>query len=79
MQHMQTNVLIIFFHTKIYLKENKRLKTKEDKDKLEQIYNDIFNNNINLETTIQKYFKTTDSLTTSNKGIAYMNDTVRKC
>jgi hypothetical protein len=57
------------------LKENKRLKTKEDRDKLEQIYNDIFNKDIPLRKTIKKYFKMTEKHTTSNKAIAYKNDT----
>ena len=63
------------FPYEIYLKENKRLKTQEDKDKLERIYNDIFNINIEPEITIKKYFKHTKSLTTSNKSISDMNDT----
>jgi hypothetical protein len=50
------------FPYEIYLKENKRLKTQEDKDKLDQIYNDIFNKDIPLETTVRKYFKFTDIL-----------------
>ena len=57
------------------MEENKRLKTQEDRDKLEQIYNGIFNPTIELETTMKKYFKLTKSLPKSNKGIAYMNDT----
>jgi hypothetical protein len=32
----------MIFPNEIYLKENKRLKTKEDKTKLENIYDDIF-------------------------------------
>ena len=58
--------------------ENKRLKTKEDREKLKQLKEDIFNPEIKLETTIRKYFKFTQNLTVSQKGIAYLNDTCRE-
>ena len=62
------------FPYEIYLKENKRLKTKEDRGKLEQIYNDIFNPNVSLKKTVKKYFKFTKEHTT-DKAIVYNNDT----
>ena len=65
----------IIFPNEIYLKENKRLKTKEDRDKLEQIFNDIFNPNVSLKKTVKRHFKFTKEHTTSNKAIAYKNDT----
>jgi hypothetical protein len=65
----------IIFPNEIYLNENKRLKTKEDRERLEQIYSDIFDPNITLKKTIKKYFKFTKEHTTSNKAIAYKNDT----
>ena len=64
----------INFPNELYLKENKRLKTKEDRDRLEQIYNDIFNPNIPLEKTIKTYFKFTNSYY-NWRAIAYNNDT----
>jgi hypothetical protein len=58
------------FPYEIYLKENKRLKTREDRERFEQIYNDIFNPNIPLKKTIKQHFKFTEEHTTSNKAIA---------
>ena len=66
---MPTSVSIRFSY-EIYLKENKRLKTKEDREKLEQIYNDIFNPNVSLKKTVKKYFQFTKEHTT-DKAIAY--------
>ena len=37
----------MIFPSEIYLKENKRLKTQEDKTKLENIYDDIFYSSLN--------------------------------
>ena len=51
------------------------MKTKEDRDKLEQIFNDIFNPNISLKKTVKRNFKFTKEHTTSNKAIACKNDT----
>jgi hypothetical protein len=44
----------LIFPYEIYLTENKRLKTEEDRKKLKQLKEDVFNENIKLETTIQK-------------------------
>ena len=51
-------IINIMFPTQIILEHNKRLKTDEDKEKLKQIKKDIFNLNINVSTTMKKYFKT---------------------
>ena len=64
----------IFAH-EVFLHENKRLKSDTDKQKLKQIKTDIFNKDIPLEVTIEKYFKFTTTVTQSEKNIAYMNDT----
>ena len=40
--NIQIIVLIQFFSNSIYLRENKRLKTEEDKQKLKQLNLDIF-------------------------------------
>ena len=63
------------FKYEIYLEENKRLKTDEDKMMLKQIKSDIFDNKIPDMNTINKYFKSTSEITKSLKNIAYMNDT----
>jgi hypothetical protein len=60
------------------LKENKRLQLIEDKIKLQQFKDDIFNMNIDPITTIKKYFQFTNDITQSVKNIAYMNDTCRE-
>ena len=66
------------FQYEIYLKENKRLKSDEDKEKLKQIKADVFNKEIPLIDTITKYFKFTTSVTQSENNIAYMNDTCKE-
>jgi hypothetical protein len=43
----------MIFPNEIYLKENKRLKTKEDKTKLENIYDDIFNSSLTIPEMIK--------------------------
>ena len=68
----------LIFHDEIYLTENKRLKTEKDRKKLKQLKEDIFNEDIPLETTVKKYFDLTQSLTLSKKGIAYLNDTCKE-
>ena len=55
--------------------ENKRLKKPEDKIKLENIRQDSFINNLDLDTIIKKYFKYTTDFTQSVKHVAYKNDT----
>ena len=58
----------------MYFQENKRLKNQEDKDLLENIMTDNFDETIPIETTIRKYFKLVkESNTTYN--IAYRNST----
>ena len=67
------------FQYEICLKENKRLKTQEDKDKLKQFKTELFNKkNINHITTIKTYFQFTENITTSMKNIAYKNDTCKE-
>jgi len=67
----------IFPH-ELYLKQNKRLKTNDDKEKLKQIKADVFNKDIPLMETITKYFKFTTEITQSENNIAYMNDTCKE-
>ena len=62
----------------IYLKECKRLKTKEDKEKLSNIYDDIFENNVKPKELIERYFKYTKVISQNKNNIAYLNDTCRE-
>ena len=65
----------MIFPNEIYLKENKRLKTKEDKTKLENIYDDIFYNTLTIPEIIKKHnFKTTNKVISDN-NIAYTHKT----
>ena len=64
----------IIFPNNIYLKENKRLKTEEDKTKLKHFKADIFNKAIPIITTLRKYFKFTNDIKTSH-NIAFKNET----
>jgi hypothetical protein len=65
----------MIFPNEIYLKENKRLKTKEDKTKLENIYDDIFYSSLTIPEMIKKYnFKTTNKVISDN-NIAYTHKT----
>jgi hypothetical protein len=66
----------IIFPDSVLLKENKRLKSQEDKEYLRRFKADIFNTNIPIMDTIKKYFRTTtDSKTTNN--IAFKNSTCK--
>ena len=60
--------------TGILLKECKRLKTKEDKDKLSNVKTDILNQ-LPSKKVIEKYFRYTTSISGSKHNIAYLNDT----
>lgn len=69
--YLDTCINMIFPH-EIYLKENKRLKTEEDKVILKQFKNDIFNTKLSEINIIKKYFQMTDKITTES-NIAYTN------
>ena len=64
------------FQYNINLYENKRLKTQADKNKLKQLKNDIFNDDIKLTHTLFKYFKFTTKVS-NNINISYTNRTAR--
>jgi hypothetical protein len=72
------NCINKIFKYEIYLEENKRLKSDDDKKKLKQIKADIFNKDIPLIDTIKKYFKFTTNITKSENNIAFMNDTCKE-
>lgn len=62
------------FPNGIYLTQNKRLKTDEDKKILKRFKSDIFNPMRDPIKTIKKYFKITSEFETTN-NIAYKNNT----
>ena len=64
----------IIFPNNIYLRENKRLKTEEDKNKMKHFKADIFNKAIPIITTLRKYFKFTNDIKTTH-NIAFKNET----
>ena len=64
----------IIFPNNICLKENKRLKTEEDKTKLKQFKMDIFSEAIPIQITLIKYFKFTNDIKATN-NIAFKNET----
>ena len=67
-------ILNMMFPNQIVLKYNKRLRTKEDQEKLYQIKKDIFNMDI-VATTMKKYFKTIYKMSevTTTKNLSYFN------
>ena len=67
----------MIFPDSMYLRENKRLKNKKDKETLKQFKQDIFDESIPTETTIKKYFKLTRSLE-SVRNVAYLNATCER-
>jgi hypothetical protein len=67
----------MIFPDSMYLKENKRLKTKKDKDLLKQFKQDIFDESIPIETTVKKYFKLNKKLETTY-NVAYRNSTCER-
>ena len=46
----------LIFPDQLFLRENKRLRTAEDKQKLRDFKADIFNESIPIEETVRKYF-----------------------
>ena len=72
------NCINQIFKYNIYLNECKRLKTQDDKEKLNKIYDDIFINNINTSELILKYFDYTTVINENENNIAYLNDTCKE-
>ena len=72
--YLDTCINLIFPY-EVYLQENKRLKTEEDKAILKQFKNDIFNTELSVVDIIEKYFEMTNKITTKS-NIAYTN---KKC
>ena len=59
------------------LKECKRLKSQEDRDKLYNIKQDIFVNRIFVDELIRTYFRYTDDRTSLGFNIAFLNNTCK--
>ena len=72
------NCINQIFKYNIFLKECKRLKTQEDKETLNKIYEDIFTNNIKASELILKYFSFTTVINENEKNVAYLNDTCKE-
>ena len=66
----------IFGHN-ILLKMCKRLHTEEDKQKLDNLKRDIFENKISTTKLIEKQFRYTDNIASSKFNIAYLNNTCK--
>ena len=64
----------VIFQYGITLKENKRLKSEEDKHRLKQAKQDIFNKMPRREF-IKKYFKFTSNMSQSDRNVALTNET----
>ena len=75
MNYIQTISLTISLQ--IVLKECKRLKTQEDKDKLSNVKTDIFVNKLPFKEIVEKYFRYTTSISGSKHNTAYLNDTCK--
>ena len=69
----KTECINKIFKYEIFLKENKRLSTDEDKEKLKNLKHDILKTDISVLNIINKYnLKTTNKIITDN-NIAYTN------
>ena len=66
------------FKYNICLKVCKRLRKEEDRKKLENIYIDIFENNIKVRELVEKYFKYTSDMNLNENNVAYLNDTCKE-
>ena len=64
----------IIFTNNIHLKTNKRLKTEKDRETLKSFKRDCFDESVSITQIVNKYFKQTDSITTTD-NIAYTNNT----
>ena len=60
------------------MKVCKRLRTEQDRQKLENIYIDIFENNIKVRELVEKYFKYTSDMNLNENNVARLNDTCKE-
>lgn len=61
------------FKYKIYLKICKRVKTEEDRQKISDVYNDIWKHKMPTNEIMQKHFKATSNIMEAEHNIAYTN------
>ena len=68
-------IINMMFPNQIVLKYNKRLRTKEDQQMLYQIKKDIFNVDLDVATTMKKYFRAIYRLSeiTTTTNLSYFN------
>lgn len=66
------------FYYKIYLKISKRLKTEEDRIKLNEIYDDIWKHRLPIKEIVYKHFQITNDIMESEHNIAYTNMCCKK-
>ena len=67
------NCLNQTFKYKTYLKISKRLKTEEDKIKLNDVYNDIWKSKLPTKEIVNTHFETTSDIMQGEHNIAYTN------
>ena len=61
------------FKYQIYLTICKRVKTEEDRQKMDKVYNDIWKHKLPLDEVMPKYFETTNNIMEAEHNIAYTN------
>ena len=61
------------FKYKIYFKICKRVKTEEDRQKMDKVYNDIWKHKQPLDEVMPKYFETTNDIIEAEHNMAYTN------
>ena len=68
-------IIDMMFPNQIILKYNKRLRTKEDQEKLSLIKQDIFNNKLDIADVMKKYFKTITKFSElkTTKNLSFFN------
>ena len=61
------------FKYKIYLKICKRVKTEEDRQKVSDVYDDIWKHKLPIDDVMRKHFEATTDIMESEHNIAYTN------
>ena len=61
------------FKYKIYLKICKRVKTEEDRQKVSDVYDDIWKHKLPIDEVMRKHFEATTDIMESEHNIAYTN------
>ena len=61
------------FKYKIYLKICKRAKTEEDRQKVSDVYDDIWKHKLPIDEVMRKHFEAPTDIMESEHNIAYTN------